>query len=155
MSEEATPVVKRFGTVALIGRPNAGKSTLLNRILGEKVAIVSDKPQTTRNKLVGILNQEEGQAVIVDTPGIHKPLHKMNVRMMDHVVTTLMESDVAATLVDVSEEFGHGEEFVLQRLLNAPDHVCVPLPASSTVRPVQAADALTRPPRAQCDEMFF
>jgi GTPase len=119
LSDETPSQPKRFGTVALIGRPNAGKSTLLNRILGEKVSIVSDKPQTTRNKIVGILNQEEGQAVIVDTPGIHKPLHKMNVRMMDHVVTTLMEADVAATLVDVSEAFGHGEEFVLQMLRNA------------------------------------
>lgn len=116
---EPAPAAKRFGTVALIGRPNAGKSTLINQVLGEKVSIVSDKPQTTRNRIVGILNRPEGQAVFVDTPGIHRPLHKMNVRMMDHVVTTLMEADVAATLIDVSEAFGHGDEFVLQMIRNA------------------------------------
>ena len=71
----------KAGTVALVGRPNAGKSTLMNRLLGEKVAIVSDKPQTTRHRLVGILSDEHGQLVFYDTPGEHKPLHRMNRRM--------------------------------------------------------------------------
>jgi GTP-binding protein Era len=105
--------------VALVGRPNAGKSTLMNRLLGEKVSIVSDKPQTTRNRIVGILNDPRGQVVFVDTPGIHKPLHRMNVRMMDHVVSSLSESDVVVALVDASENFGHGEEFVIKMLQNA------------------------------------
>src|SRR5713101_9387435 len=82
-----------FGIVALVGRPNAGKSTLLNRILGQKVSIVSNKPQTTRNRIVGILNDPRGQIAFLDTPGIHKPLHRMNVRMMDHVRTSLGEAD--------------------------------------------------------------
>src|SRR5216110_3774982 len=95
----------RFGVVALIGRPNAGKSTLLNRILGQKVSIVSDKPQTTRNRIVGILNDEaRGQIAFLDTPGIHRPLHKMNVRMMDHVRSAFDEADVIALIVDASEE---------------------------------------------------
>ena len=73
----------RCGTIALIGRPNAGKSTLLNRIVGQKLAIVSDKPQTTRTRIVGVKQYPDAQAVFVDTPGIHKPTHRMNVRMVD------------------------------------------------------------------------
>lgn len=109
-------VETRFGTVALIGRANAGKSTILNRILGEKVSIVSEKPQTTRNRIIGILTEPRGQVVFIDTPGIHKPLHRMNVRMMDHVTSTLSEADVLATMIDVSVPFGHGDEFVLKFL---------------------------------------
>lgn len=106
----------RFGVVALLGRPNAGKSTLLNRILGQKVSIVSSKPQTTRNRIVGILNEKRGQIAFLDTPGIHKPLHKLNVRMMDHVRSTFGEADVLALLVDATEPFGHGDEYVVELL---------------------------------------
>ena len=73
----------KSGLVAFIGRPNAGKSTLLNRIVGHKLAIVSDKPQTTRTRIVGVKNYADGQVVLVDTPGVHKPTHRMNVRMVD------------------------------------------------------------------------
>ena len=103
----------RFGVVAIVGRPNAGKSTLLNRILGTKVSIVSDKPQTTRNRIVGILNDERGQIAFLDTPGVHKPLHKLNARMMDHVRSSLSEADVIAVIVDASELFGKGDQFVI------------------------------------------
>jgi GTPase len=103
----------RFGVVAIVGRPNAGKSTLLNRILGTKVSIVSDKPQTTRNRIVGILNDERGQIAFLDTPGIHKPLHRLNVRMMDHVRSSLSEADVIAVIVDATEDFGKGDQFVI------------------------------------------
>ena len=106
----------RSGTVALVGRPNAGKSTLLNRILGQKVSIVSEKPQTTRNRIVGILNDGRGQIAFLDTPGIHRPLHKLNVRMMDHVHTAFTEADVIALIVDASEPFGKGDEFVIEML---------------------------------------
>jgi GTP-binding protein Era len=106
----------RFGIVALVGRPNAGKSTLLNRMLDHKVSIVSSKPQTTRNRIVGILNDPRGQIAFLDTPGIHKPLHKLNVRMMDHVTTALREADVIALIVDASEDFGRGDQFVLDTL---------------------------------------
>src|SRR5438045_1537274 len=106
----------RFGVVALVGRPNAGKSTLLNRMLGQKVSIVSAKPQTTRNRIVGILNDPRGQIAFLDTPGIHKPLHKLNVRMMDHVRSSLSEADVVALIVDASEAFGRGDQFVLDML---------------------------------------
>src|SRR5258707_7455816 len=104
----------RFGVVALVGRPNAGKSTLLNRVLGHKVSIVSAKPQTTRNRIVGILNDEKlGQIAFLDTPGIHRPLHKLNVRMMDHVRTSFSEADVLAVLVDATEPFGKGDQYVV------------------------------------------
>ena len=108
--------VTKSGVVALIGRPNAGKSTILNRILGQKVSIVSAKPQTTRNRIVGILNEPRGQIAFLDTPGIHRPLHKLNVRMMDHVQTSLGEADVVALMVDASEPFGHGDQFVIDML---------------------------------------
>jgi GTPase len=106
----------KFGIVALVGRPNAGKSTLLNRLLGQKVSIVSDKPQTTRNRIVGILNEPRGQIVFLDTPGIHKPLHRMNVRMMDHVRSAFAEADVISAIVDATEDFGHGDQFVVDML---------------------------------------
>ena len=106
----------RFGTVALVGRPNAGKSTLLNKILGQKVSIVSAKPQTTRNRIVGILNDPRGQIAFLDTPGIHRPLHKLNVRMMDHVRSSLSEADVIALIIDASEPFGKGDQFVIDLL---------------------------------------
>jgi GTP-binding protein Era len=106
----------RFGITALVGRPNAGKSTLLNRILGQKVSIVSPKPQTTRNRIVGILNDPRGQIAFLDTPGIHRPLHKLNVRMMNHVHSSLSEADVIALIIDATEEFGKGDQYVIDLL---------------------------------------
>jgi GTP-binding protein Era len=104
------------GTVALVGRPNAGKSTLLNRILGRKVAIVSDKPQTTRVSILGVKTTDRGQIVFIDNPGIHKPLHGLNRRMMNFVFTSLETADLVSLLVDASEPFGHGDAFVLETL---------------------------------------
>ena len=112
----------KFGTVALVGRPNAGKSTLINHILGQKVSIVSAKPQTTRNRIVGILNDERGQIAFLDTPGIHKPLHKLNVRMMDHVRSSLSEADVIALIVDATEPFGKGDQYVIEMLRGEKEH---------------------------------
>lgn len=94
------------GTVALVGRPNAGKSTLLNAVVGDKVAIVSDKPQTTRNRIIGILTDERGQIVFFDLPGVHKPLHRMNSRMMQEVRSALEEVDVILHMVDSTIEWG-------------------------------------------------
>jgi GTP-binding protein Era len=108
----------RAGFASLIGRPNAGKSTLLNRIVGTKVAIVSDKPQTTRNRIIAVKNLEGGQIVFVDTPGIHRPLHRLNVRMVDAAVETLREVDVVALIFDASTKAGHGDEYVVNLLKN-------------------------------------
>jgi GTP-binding protein Era len=102
----------RAGFASLIGRPNAGKSTLLNRIIGTKVAIVSDKPQTTRNRIIAVKNYQDGQIVFVDTPGIHRPLHRLNVRMVDAAIETLREVDVIALVFDASTRPGRGDEYV-------------------------------------------
>ncbi len=104
------------GYVALIGRPNTGKSTLLNNILGQKVAIVSDKPQTTRTSIIGIKTTSKGQIIFIDNPGIHKPLHKLNKRMMHFVYSSLETADVLCLLIDVTLKFGHGDQFVIDRL---------------------------------------
>lgn len=106
----------KSGFVSFIGRPNAGKSTLINRIVGTKVAIVSDKPQTTRNRILAVKNSDTGQVVFVDTPGIHRPLHRLNVRMMDAALETIREVDVLGLLVDVNEPPGKGDRFVLDLL---------------------------------------
>jgi GTP-binding protein Era len=104
--------MSRAGFASLIGRPNAGKSTLLNRMVGAKVAIVSDKPQTTRNRIVAVKNLPGGQVVFVDTPGIHRPLHRLNVRMVDAAVETLREVDVVTLIFDASTKPGNGDEYV-------------------------------------------
>ena len=104
----------RSGTVALVGRPNAGKSTLMNQLLPEKLAIVSPKPQTTRNRLVGILSDERGQMVFYDTPGVHKPQHRMNREMIRSAQEALLDADVICLLVDVSEPHGRGDAFMLE-----------------------------------------
>ncbi len=113
------PAATRCGRVALVGRPNAGKSTLLNRLVGEKIAIVSDKPQTTRHRVLGILTEAASQIVFVDTPGIHRPGFKLNERMMDAVYDSLRGVDLAVHLVDVSENYGKGEEYAVALLRSA------------------------------------
>ena len=101
------------GYVALVGRPNAGKSTLLNRLVGEKIAAVSNKPQTTRFKILGIVNRPEGQIVLVDTPGVHKPGYELNRRMMSAVHDALLGVDVVCLIRDASAATGNGDRFVL------------------------------------------
>lgn len=109
----------KSGFVSFIGRPNAGKSTLLNRLVGTKLAIVSDKPQTTRTRILGVKNYAEAQVVFLDTPGIHRPLHRMNVRMVDAAVDTIREVDVLALVVDASEPGGKGDQFVFELVKDA------------------------------------
>src|SRR5438270_3408856 len=106
-------VAFRAGYVALIGRPNAGKSTLLNRLVGEKIAAVSNKPQTTRFKILGIVNRPEGQIVLVDTPGVHKPGYELNRRMMAAVHDALLGVDVVCLIRDASVSTGQGDRFTL------------------------------------------
>ena len=106
----------KAGFVSLIGRPNAGKSTLLNRFVGQKVAIVSDKPQTTRHRIIGVRTRPEGQVVFIDTPGIHKPMHAMNRRMVDAALDSLREVDLAVLMVDATLRPGAGDQFVLDVL---------------------------------------
>jgi GTP-binding protein Era len=109
----------KTGLVALLGRPNAGKSTLLNRFAGQKLAIVSDKPQTTRHRILGVHNVPGSQIVFIDTPGIHKPMHRMNRRMVDTALETLREADVVVVVVDASLPPGAGDEFVVSVVVSA------------------------------------
>jgi len=118
-------MASRFGFVSLIGRPNAGKSTLLNRLVGTKLAIVSDKPQTTRTRILGVKNYPDAQVVYLDTPGIHRPLHRMNVRMVDAAVDTIREVDVLGLVLDVTEAPGKGDQFVVDLVKHAPCPVFV------------------------------
>jgi len=106
----------KSGFVSFLGRPNAGKSTLLNTIVGHKLAIVSDKPQTTRTRIVGVKNYDEGQVVFVDTPGVHKPTHRMNRRMVDVALDAMREVDLLALVVDVSVKPGPGDRYLLKLL---------------------------------------
>ncbi|MFD0870582.1 GTP-binding protein engA [Chlamydia abortus] len=110
------------GFVAIIGRPNVGKSTLLNQVIGQKIAIMSDKPQTTRNKIHGVYSTDSSQIVFLDTPGIHKPQSKLGDYMMKVAEGTLNEVDAILFLVDVAEGIGGGDRFIIERLkqVNTP-----------------------------------
>jgi len=106
----------RAGVASLVGRPNAGKSALLNRMVGTKVAIVSDKPQTTRTRILAVKRYEDGEVVFVDTPGIHRPLHRMNVRMVGAALDTLREVNVVVLVFDASSTPGRGDDYVTRLL---------------------------------------
>ena len=106
----------KSGFIAVIGRPNVGKSTLINRLIGQKIAITSDKPQTTRTRILCILTRPEAQIVFLDTPGIHKPMHKLGKYMLDAAEGTLKEVDAIFFVVDATERMGPGERYILERL---------------------------------------
>jgi len=108
-----TEIERRSGYVALIGRPNAGKSTLLNRLVGQKIAAVSDKPQTTRFRIQGVITRPEGQLVLVDTPGVHQPGYELNRRMMVAVQEALLGVDLICLIRDAAVSTGNGDRFVL------------------------------------------
>ena len=104
----------KSGFVAIVGRPNAGKSTLVNTLVGQKVAIVSPKPQTTRNRIQGILNREDAQIVLIDTPGIHQPKNVLSRKMMDELQHALEGIDILCLIVDASVDYGPGDRFSIQ-----------------------------------------
>jgi GTP-binding protein Era len=110
------PMPTKSGLVAILGRPNAGKSTLVNALVGEKVSIVTPVPQTTRNRILGIVNRPGAQVILMDTPGIHKPVSRLNQQMMTFVRQALEERDLAILIVDASAQFGKGDVFALQLL---------------------------------------
>jgi len=109
----------KSGTTVILGRPNSGKSTLVNALIGQKISIVSSKPQTTRHRILGIVSEDRGQIVFVDTPGIHKPAYRMNQRMLRTVYEGLKEVDLMLLVVDASISFGSGEKFVLEMVKKA------------------------------------
>ncbi|MEJ9280028.1 MULTISPECIES: GTPase Era [Ureibacillus] len=106
----------KSGFISIIGRPNVGKSTFLNRVIGQKIAIMSDKPQTTRNKIQGVLTREKSQMVFIDTPGIHKPKHKLGEFMVKVSKNTLREVDLIMFMINAEEKIGKGDEFIMELL---------------------------------------
>ncbi len=128
-------VKTKSGFVAIIGRPNVGKSTLLNHVLGQKIAIMSDKPQTTRNKIRGVYTEQRGQVIFIDTPGVHKPTTKLGKYMMDVALTSLQEVDLILYLIDVNNKFGAGEQFILNQLKEVKTPVYLVLNKIDLVKP--------------------
>ncbi|MCU9613913.1 GTPase Era [Caldibacillus lycopersici] len=106
----------KSGFITIIGRPNVGKSTFLNQVVGQKIAIMSDKAQTTRNTIQGVITTDEAQMIFIDTPGIHKPKHRLGDFMMKVATNTLHEVDLILFMVNATESFGRGEEFILEKL---------------------------------------
>ncbi|MEH7084063.1 GTPase Era [Neobacillus drentensis] len=115
LNNESSSKGYKSGFISIIGRPNVGKSTFLNRVIGQKIAIMSDKAQTTRNKIQGVLTVNDAQMIFIDTPGIHKPKHKLGDFMMKVAVNTLKEVDLILFMVNAEEGFGRGEEFILEK----------------------------------------
>lgn len=116
MSNKGSNTEYKSGFISIIGRPNVGKSTFLNRVIGQKIAIMSDKPQTTRNKVQGVLTTDDAQMIFIDTPGIHKPKHKLGDFMMKIAQNTLKEVDVILFMVNVEEGLGKGDHFIIEKL---------------------------------------
>lgn len=106
----------KSGFIAIIGRPNVGKSTFMNRVIGQKIAIMSDKPQTTRNKIQGVLTDQEAQMIFIDTPGIHKPKHRLGDFMVKIAENTLNEVDAVLFMINAQEGYGRGDQYILDRL---------------------------------------
>ncbi|QHE62212.1 GTPase Era [Rossellomorea vietnamensis] len=116
MSNHISNTEYKSGFISIIGRPNVGKSTFLNRVIGQKIAIMSDKPQTTRNKVQGVYTTDYAQMIFIDTPGIHKPKHKLGDFMMKIAQNTLKEVDVILFMVNVEEGLGKGDHFIIEKL---------------------------------------
>jgi len=117
----------KSGFISIIGRPNVGKSTFLNRVIGEKIAIMSDKAQTTRNTIQGVLTNEDAQIVFIDTPGIHKPKHKLGDFMVKIATNTLNEVDAILFMIDAVEGYGRGDQYIIDRLqeINKPVYLII------------------------------
>lgn len=134
MNEEVNEEFKS-GFISIIGRPNVGKSTFMNTVLGQKIAIMSDKPQTTRNKIQGVHTTERSQMIFIDTPGIHKPKHQLGEHMMKVARNTLRETEVILFIVNVGEEIGRGDEFIIDMLKNTDTPVILVLNKLDIVHP--------------------
>jgi GTP-binding protein Era len=141
----------RSGFVTLVGRPNVGKSTILNRILGEKVTIVSDKPQTTRTRVHGVLNRPGSQIVFVDTPGIHRPRTLMGERLNDTASSSIGDVDVVVLVVDATARIGPGDRFVAAKV---PHDAIVVVNKVDKARPEQVVEQLAQAARWELSEYF-
>jgi len=125
----------KSGFVSIIGRPNVGKSTFVNRVIGHKIAIMSDKAQTTRNKIQGVMTRDDAQIIFIDTPGIHKPKHKLGDYMMRVAKNTLSEIDVIMFMVNVNEDIGRGDEYIMEMLKNVKTPIFLVLNKIDLVHP--------------------
>ena len=125
----------KSGFVSIIGRPNVGKSTFVNRVIGHKIAIISDKAQTTRNKIQGVMTRDDAQIIFIDTPGIHKPKHKLGDYMMRVAKNTLSEIDAIMFMVNVNEDIGRGDEYIMEMLKNVKTPIFLVLNKIDLVHP--------------------
>ncbi|ANY68604.1 GTPase Era [Paenibacillus sp. BIHB 4019] len=134
----------RSGFVAIIGRPNVGKSTLMNHLIGQKIAIMSDKPQTTRNKIHGVYTKDNTQIVFLDTPGIHKPQSKLGDYMMKTAQSALQEVEAALFLVDVADGIGGGDRFIIEQLKKVKTPIFLVLNKIDKIDPEQLLPIITQ-----------
>ena len=125
----------KSGFVSIIGRPNVGKSTFVNRVIGHKIAIMSDKAQTTRNKIQGVMTRDDAQIIFIDTPGIHKPKHKLGDYMMRVAKNTLSEIDAIMFMDNVNEDIGRGDEYIMEMLKNVKTPIFLVLNKIDLVHP--------------------
>lgn len=125
----------KSGFVSIIGRPNVGKSTFVNRVIEHKIAIMSDKAQTTRNKIQGVMTRDDAQIIFIDTPGIHKPKHKLGDYMMRVAKNTLSEIDAIMFMVNVNEDIGRGDEYIMEMLKNVKTPIFLVLNKIDLVHP--------------------
>ena len=132
----------KSGFVSIIGRPNVGKSTFLNRIIGQKIAIMSDKPQTTRNKIQGVYTENDAQVIFIETPGIHKPKHELGDFMVKMAQTTLKEVDIVLFMVNAVEGFGRGEEFIIEKLKETKQPVFLVINKIDQLHPEQLLELI-------------
>ena len=135
----------------MVGRPNVGKSTLINRIIGTKVSIVSDKPQTTRTQLRGVLNRLDAQVVFVDTPGIHRPRTALGDRLNETAIAAVRSVDVVVVMFDATEPIGRGDRFVAERV---PRDAIVAVSKIDVASPVQLASLLAAAGQLELSEYF-
>lgn len=141
----------KSGFVSIIGRPNVGKSTFMNKVLGQKVAIMSDKPQTTRNKIQGVYTKDNAQMIFIDTPGIHKPKHQLGEHMMKVARNTLRETEVILFIINAAEEIGRGDEFIIDMLKNTKTPIILVLNKIDLIHP----DDLIKQIEVYKDKMDF
>ncbi|PGL72493.1 GTPase Era [Bacillus sp. AFS055030] len=134
----------KSGFVSIIGRPNVGKSTFLNRVIGQKIAIMSDKPQTTRNKIQGVFTEDDAQIVFIDTPGIHKPKHKLGDFMVKVAQESIKDVDATLFMVNANEGFGRGDEFIIEKLQGSRSPVILVINKIDTIHPDQLFDLINK-----------
>jgi GTP-binding protein Era len=125
----------KSGFVSIIGRPNVGKSTFLNRVIGQKIAIMSDKPQTTRNKIQGVYTENDAQVVFIDTPGIHKPKHKLGDFMVKAAQESIKDVDATLFMINANEGLGRGDEFIIEKLQGTKSPVILVVNKIDTIHP--------------------